>query len=228
MKRILVMIMAVCLLASCATPKYANRSLTSEVKSDNREYIKSHLAMYNQYKDDIKRISGSGMKHEKNLLLGRYFLAWQSISTPIMMEFGGPKVAAAREEMREKAEQLYKDTQLYGSLLYYGNADSESCSYVKMSSGTLSKNPTVTGTLIGFVYLKNGKWKYPLSFNTEFDTKSMKYHDSSSLDGYKVCLTDVPKGSRVKYRILYEIDSPDGYYVIDVPEDWYFKDMFIK
>lgn len=178
--------------------------------------------LYLLHMDEAARIKGSNVKHEKNLLLGCYYMAYSALDTPIME--GYPDTKDKKEELLKLAASLYSSGG-YGFLMLVGKR----CNGYEVSMGGQIDRfgDTEPIELVGFEYLNDGEWNAPVELsaklNFDVDMSDDPFTDVRYRRGS--IISDSPD---IQYRILYERYLNGRYVKIDVPQSWYFKPLQVR
>ena len=190
---------------------------------NRKQYIDNQIDLYNYYLSEIERIKGSNCKHEINLLLGYYYLAYQALDTPLMTAFCGDKYASIKNEIINRASILYVSKE-YGYLClnqkkWYG--------YTATMAGRFDVNgDSQPIDLIGFEYFLDNEWKSSDYFSTEAYQEVNISKTPNDNMRYRMCILK-SDNSKIRYRKLYETYCYGFYTKIEVPESWYFKELFM-
>lgn len=178
--------------------------------------------LYLLHMDEVARIKGSNVKHEKNLLLGCYYMAYSALDTPIME--GCPDTKDKKEELLKLAASLYSSGE-YGFLMLVGKTRN---GYEVSMGGMIDRfGDTEPIELVGFEYLNDGEWNAPVELSAKLyfdvDMSDDPFTDVRYRRGS--IISDSPD---IQYRILYERYLNGRYVKIDVPQSWYFNPLQVK
>lgn len=172
--------------------------------------------------DEAARLKGSNVKHEKNLLLGCYYMAYSALDIPIME--GYPDTKDKKEELLKLAASLYSSGE-YGFLMLVGKR----CNGYEVSMGGQIDRfgDTEPIELVGFEYLNDGEWNAPVELSAKLNFDVDMSDDPYTEVRYRrgSIISDSPD---IQYRILYELYLNGRYVKIDVPQSWYFKLLQVR
>lgn len=189
---------------------------------NKKEYIDSHISQYLSYMAMADSVRGSNVKHEKNLLLGCYYLAYKAIDTPIMDLYTDTE--SNKIDIARRAREVYHSGD-YGFLMFVGKKWN---GYEVSMGGQVDRfGDTEPIELIGFEYVNDGKWLNPVGLSVKRNFDVGMSDDPNTNVRYRRGLveTDSP---HVFYRILYEKYEDGRYVKIQVPDEWYFSLMDIR
>ena len=189
---------------------------------NKNEYLADAEAEYHKYIKKAIDLYGTNCKHEPNLILGCYYLAYCSIDNELSEILGGKKFKRLKDNAKEMARDAYLSSE-YGWLVLEEPNTSINRTFVKICGGNEDFDNAQPANLFGFEYELDGVWVSSMFFmERAFCTENYSVTQNVGEKEYKMCsIVGIPKKSY--YRVLYETYEDGVYMKLDVPNDWYFK-----
>ena len=189
---------------------------------NKEEFIDARKRIVMEYLSLADSLRGSGKKHEQNLILGCYYLAYRAIDSDVMDALYDKNIDTKEYIIRMARESYKLNYAEYGYLAISYSVPSISKTYVSVGAGRLDGYLCQPAPLFGFEYYENGIWKTPNFFmkkvfnldegisNVDSD---MEIHRSCAINGIK---------TQFSYRLLHEEYDNGRYIKLNVPDWWYF------
>ena len=188
------------------------------------EYIQKKESEYFRYMSAVDEMTGNKTrvrkKHEINLILGNYYLAYCSMSEPLIVALLGSVAVTRSENAMYMAKSVYNSHD-YGMPCIYCK---EFKSYIIYTIGGYEIPETAQPTdMFAFEYFLDGKWVLPVLYSERFPWGSSAHYntDNDSVPS-KMCMVRA-NSSQLKYRIIYECVNNGTIMKLNVSDEWYFN-----
>ena len=189
---------------------------------NKRKYIDTHMSQYLFFMQKANEIKGTNVKHEKNLLLGCYYLAYLALDTPIMDLYGN--IEDNKKDIIKMARETYCCND-YGTLAFIAKKWN---GYEVSMAGQIDRfGDTEPIELVGFEYFNEFEWANPKCLSSKCNFDENLSNDPNTNVKYRRGVVEV-KHPQVFYHILYEKYDGGRYIKIEVPDKWYFSVLQIK
>lgn len=191
---------------------YGKKKVTVVRYVNRTEYCKQHISNYQNYRnlaDSLENMYRCEIPHCTNLILGAIYNAYRALDTDMMDAFFAENIDIKNNLIKE-AEHYYACYDIYETPHRIPNYPTE----------VGGKNNNIPG----FKYLYEGEWKDPYGYCVMIDNKPQGVH--FPMPAYKTCECHIVT-STVPIRLNYEMAKGNHFITMDVPENWYFENIYL-
>lgn len=196
---------------------YGKKKVTVVRYVNRTEYCKQHISNYQNYRnlaDSLENIYRYEIPHCTNLILGAIYNAYRALDTDMMDAFFAENEDIKNNLIKE-AEHYYARYGTYEALHKYEG--------MNHTTEVWARNSNVPG----FRYLSNGIWKDPQNYCAMINDKPQGVE--FPMPAYKTCecYISMPYEKIVSIRLNYEMAKGNHFITMDVPENWYFVNIYL-